>query len=71
MAKGDASAIQEATHILKGSVGHFGGKRTLDAVHRLELVGKNGTWEEAESAQLELEREIKTLEGTMKRALPA
>jgi PAS domain S-box-containing protein len=71
LAKGDPSAVQEATHTLKGSAGHFGAKRTLDAVHRLELIGKNGTWAEAETAQLELEKEIKALEKAMKRALAA
>jgi hypothetical protein len=37
----------------------------------LELIGKNGTWTEAEAAQLELEREFKALETGMKRALAA
>jgi CheY-like chemotaxis protein/HPt (histidine-containing phosphotransfer) domain-containing protein/two-component sensor histidine kinase len=71
VAKGDPGAVQEASHTLKGSAGHFGAKRTLDAVHRLELIGKNGTWTEAEKAQLELEREFKALEKAMKRALAA
>jgi HPt (histidine-containing phosphotransfer) domain-containing protein len=67
----DASAVAKAAHTLKGSAGYFGAKRTFDAVHRLELIGKNGTWTEAEKAQLELEREFKALETTMKRALAA
>jgi CheY-like chemotaxis protein len=71
VAKGDPSAIQEATHTLKGSVGHFGAKRTLDAVHRLELIGKNGTWAAAETARLDLEREITALQEAMSRALAA
>jgi signal transduction histidine kinase/CheY-like chemotaxis protein len=71
VAKGDPGAVEEATHTLKGSAGQFGAKRTLDAVHRLELIGKNGTWREAETAQLDLEREIKALEKAMKRALAA
>jgi signal transduction histidine kinase/CheY-like chemotaxis protein/HPt (histidine-containing phosphotransfer) domain-containing protein len=67
----DASAVAKAAHTLKGSAGYFGAKRTFDAVHRLELIGKNRTWTEAEKAQLELEREFKALETTMKRALAA
>jgi signal transduction histidine kinase/CheY-like chemotaxis protein/HPt (histidine-containing phosphotransfer) domain-containing protein len=67
----DASAVAKAAHTLKGSAGYFGAKRTFDAVHRLELIGKNGAWTEAEKAQLELEREFKALETTMKRALAA
>jgi signal transduction histidine kinase/HPt (histidine-containing phosphotransfer) domain-containing protein len=69
--RGDASVVAQAAHTLKGSVGYFGAKRTLDAVHRLELIGKNGIWAEAETAQLDLEREIKALEKAMKRALAA
>jgi PAS domain S-box-containing protein len=68
--RGDGSAVAQAAHTLKGSVGYFGAKRTFDAVCRLELLGKNGTWPEAEAAQSELEREFKTLEVAMKRALP-
>ena len=71
MVRGDASVVAQAAHTLKGSVGYFGAKRTLDAVHRLELIGKNGIWAEAETAQLDLEREIKALEKAMKRALAA
>jgi PAS domain S-box-containing protein len=71
VAKGDPSAVEEATHTLKGSAGQFGAERALNAVHRLELIGKNGTWAEAETAQLDLEREIKALEEAMKRALAA
>ena len=71
LAKGDPTAVEEATHTLKGSAGHFGAKRTLDAVHRLEVIGKNGKWAEAETAQFELEREIKALENAMKRAIAA
>jgi CheY-like chemotaxis protein/HPt (histidine-containing phosphotransfer) domain-containing protein len=69
--RGDASVVAEAAHALKGSVGYFGAKRAFDAVYRLELTGKNGTWTEAETAQLELEREFKALETVIKRALSA
>jgi HPt (histidine-containing phosphotransfer) domain-containing protein len=71
VAKGDAGAVAQAAHTLKGSVGYFGAKRAFDAVYRLELIGKKGTWTEAETAQLELEREFKALETAMKRALAA
>jgi PAS domain S-box-containing protein len=67
--RSDASAVAQAAHTLKGSVGYFGAKRTFDAVYRLELIGKNGTWAEAETAQSEVEREFKALEVAMKRAL--
>jgi CheY-like chemotaxis protein len=67
--RADASGVEKAVHNLKRSVDHFGAKRALDAVSRLERIGKNGTWPEAETAQLELEREIKALEDAVKRAL--
>jgi PAS domain S-box-containing protein len=69
--RGDASVVAEAAHALKGSVGYFGAKRAFDAVYRLEFIGKNGTWTEAETAQLELESEFRALGTAMKRALAA
>jgi signal transduction histidine kinase/CheY-like chemotaxis protein/HPt (histidine-containing phosphotransfer) domain-containing protein len=69
--RGDASVVAQAVHTLKGSMGYFGAKRAFDALKRLELVGKNRTWKEAETAQLELEREFRALETAMKRALAA
>ena len=69
--RGDASAVAQTAHTLKGSAGYFGAKRTFDAVCRLELIGRNGTWTEAEAAQLELEKELKALETAMKHALSA
>jgi HPt (histidine-containing phosphotransfer) domain-containing protein len=41
--RGDASSVAKAAHTLKGSTGYFGAKRAFDAVHRLELIGKNGS----------------------------
>jgi two-component system sensor histidine kinase/response regulator len=67
--RGDAGSAQSAAHTLKGSVGYFGAKRAFDVAQRLELIGKNGTWAEAEAAQLQLEKEFKALESAMKRAL--
>jgi CheY-like chemotaxis protein len=69
--RGDASSVEKAAHMLTGSVSYFGAKRAFDAARRLELIGKNGTWTEAEAAQLELEKEFKALETAMKRALAA
>jgi signal transduction histidine kinase/CheY-like chemotaxis protein/HPt (histidine-containing phosphotransfer) domain-containing protein len=69
--RGDALAIEKAAHSLKGTVGYFGAKRVFDAVCRLETIGKDGSWTEAETAQLQLEMEVKALETAMKRALAA
>jgi len=67
--RADASGVEKTAHKLKGSVGYFGAKRAFDAAHRLELIGKNGTWTDAQKAQSELEREFKALEAAMKRVL--
>lgn len=69
--RADASGVEKTAHTLKGSVSYFGAQRAFDAAHRLELIGKNGTWTEAQKAQLQLERELKALETAMKRALAA
>jgi CheY-like chemotaxis protein/HPt (histidine-containing phosphotransfer) domain-containing protein len=69
--RADASAVEKAAMTLKDSVVYFGAQRAFDAASRLELMGKNGTWTEVEAAQLELEKEIKTLEVAMRRAMAA
>jgi CheY-like chemotaxis protein len=67
--RGDGKIVEQSAHTLKGSVGYFGAKRAFDAAHRLERIGKNGTWTQAERAQLELEAELMLLEKAIKRAL--
>jgi CheY-like chemotaxis protein len=67
--RADASGVEKTAHKLKGSVGYFGAQRAFDAAHRLELIGQSGTWTDAQTAQSELEREIKALEAAVKRAL--
>ncbi len=69
--KSDGRVVEQSAHTLKGSVINFGAKRAFDAAHRLELIGKNGTWTAAQRAQLELEIELKLLERAIKRAIAA
>lgn len=67
--KKDATAVELAAHSLKGSTGYFGAKRVFDAACRLEVIGKNSSWTEAEAARSALEMELKALETAMKGAL--
>jgi len=69
IAKGDANALEQAAHSLKGSVGNFGTKRAFDAAYKLEVMGKEGRLAEADAALSELEKELKDLEAAMKEAL--
>ena len=69
IAKGDANALEQAAHSLKGSVGNFGARRAFDAAYRLEVIGREGILAEADSALSELEKELKDLEAAMKEAL--
>jgi len=69
IAKGDANALEQAAHSLKGSVGNFGAKRAFEAAYRLEVIGRKGRLAEADAALSELEKELKDLEAAMKEAL--
>jgi len=69
IAKGDANALEQAAHSLKGSVGNFGAKRAFDAAYRVEVIGREGRLAEADSALSELEKELNDLEVSIKQAL--
>jgi HPt (histidine-containing phosphotransfer) domain-containing protein len=69
IAKGDANALEEAAHSLKGSVGNFGAKRAFEAAYRLEAMGREWRLAEADAALSKLEKELKDLEAAMKEAL--
>ena len=67
--KSDASVVEDAAHSLKGSVANFGAKRAFDAACRLERIGREGKLTEAESAHLELKRELDALQSAMETAM--
>jgi CheY-like chemotaxis protein/HPt (histidine-containing phosphotransfer) domain-containing protein len=69
IAKGDANALEQAAHSLKGSVGNFGAKRAFEAAYRLEIIGREGRLAEADAALSKLEKELKDLDAAMKEAL--
>jgi CheY-like chemotaxis protein len=69
IARGDANALEQAAHSLKGSMGNFGARRAYEAVYFLERLGAEGKVGQAEEALTELRNELNTLESEMKSAL--
>jgi CheY-like chemotaxis protein len=69
IANKDAKTVENAAHSLKGSVANFGARRTFDAAYRMEQMGREGAFVDAESAQSELERELEALETAMQAAM--
>ena len=69
IAKGDAYALEQTAHSLKGSVGNFDAKRAFDIAYHFEILGRDGKLGEAKERILELEMEFGDLEGAMRGAL--
>ncbi len=42
LAAGNAAGVRSAAHGLKGAAGYLGGTATVDAAHKLELIGTSG-----------------------------
>ncbi len=61
IANRDAEALERSAHTLKGSVGNFGTLDTFDAALKLEVMGRNNDFANAEKAVAELERKIARL----------
>jgi HPt (histidine-containing phosphotransfer) domain-containing protein len=58
---GDAHALTESAHALKGSVANFYAPPTAQAAERLELMGRTGDITAAADALCTLERELARL----------
>ncbi len=54
----DAQALQHSAHTLKGSVGNFCAKFAYDAAYRLEAMGRDQDFSQAEAALTVLEQEL-------------
>lgn len=55
---GDAAALNEAAHSLKGMVAFFGIQSATDAAYRLEKLGRQGELRDAAAAFADLVREV-------------
>jgi CheY-like chemotaxis protein/HPt (histidine-containing phosphotransfer) domain-containing protein len=56
--RGDSEALTGAAHTMKGMVGNFGAKASVEAAFRLEQLGRAGDMVKAVSAYAELQAEI-------------
>ena len=54
----DGPALKLAAHTLKGSAGTFKDKAVVAAASKMESVGRDADWENAEAAGLVLTREM-------------
>lgn len=62
---GQASALQEAAHTLKGVVANLHAEPSYEAALRLEEMGRSGLLSEARAALVVLEAEVKRLEAAL------
>jgi two-component system sensor histidine kinase/response regulator len=58
IARRDTKALERAAHTLKGSVSNFDMKSVYDAALRLEAIGRNGDFANAEAAYADLEQKV-------------
>jgi PAS domain S-box-containing protein len=56
--RGDAESLRMAAHALKGSVGNFAAQKALAAAQRLEIMGRDGNFDDAREAYKALESEL-------------
>lgn len=56
--KRDAPALKAAAHTLKGSVGVFKDQPAYDAALRMEYVGRDADWPQADAVWQDLNREF-------------
>jgi HPt (histidine-containing phosphotransfer) domain-containing protein len=61
VASGDARALEEAAHLLKGTVGNFVASEATAAAARLEAYGRSGNVTMAPDALLALEAALERL----------
>ena len=66
---GDAPIVERAAHTLKGSMGVFSAKKSLETAFRLETMGRDGQLQEAASVYSKLEQEIEELDAALRAVL--
>ena len=59
---GNAPALRQAAHLLRGSVGNFGPSPVYEAAGRLEHMGRTGNLDDAEAAYFNLDRALHQLQ---------
>ena len=66
---GDAHAVERAAHALKGAVGNFDAKASVDLAFRLERLGKSGNLSEAPVLLTHLRVELARVEQALEKLL--
>jgi signal transduction histidine kinase/CheY-like chemotaxis protein len=61
----DSQAVYFAAHALKGQVGHFGARTTVEAARELEVMGRQGELAEAPAALYALTHELGRLHSAL------
>ncbi len=64
VAAGDAKQVEQAAHLLRGSIGNFAAAEATAAAARLEAFGRSGDLSQAPGA-------LRTLEAAIERLTPA
>jgi len=67
----DAQLLERAAHTIKGSCVIFGARATRDAAHRLEMMGRAGSFKGAEESMALLSKETARLTLDLKTYLGA
>lgn len=57
IASGDAGSMGRTAHAIKGSAGNMGALALQDSAHKLELLGKSGSIDQAQPAYATLKAE--------------
>jgi HPt (histidine-containing phosphotransfer) domain-containing protein len=65
IARGDAQALQNTAHKLKGSIGNFAAAEAFNAAQKLEGLGLSGDLAEAEPVCLALEGALERLKNAL------
>jgi HPt (histidine-containing phosphotransfer) domain-containing protein len=66
---GDAPIVERAAHTLKGSVGTFSAKKSLETAFLLETMGHDGNLQEAAEIYSRLAQEVEELDAALKATL--
>jgi len=69
IAQHDSPALRQALHTLQGSVGIFVAQAALEAAQRLDALGRQEDWPQAEIAYAHLVREVAQLEHALRAVL--
>ena len=67
IAASDTQRIEQAAHSLKGSVSNFGAQAATESAHRLEIIGRQGSIEEAPAAYTDLVSQFEQLQPVLER----